>query len=108
MVLLGDVRELEEERERPLHGRLALEPEPGDRVTEPGPRAALARSPGQRPHALLVVQQRLPLLLDEHAAEHIAEQPDIGPKCGVGGHGAPTLLARFSSRSRCAPGGCRR
>ncbi len=88
VMLLGDVRELEVERERAQHARLALERQRLDRrlellVRRPGP-----RRPGQRPHPLDVREQRLALLLDEDAPEQVAEQPDVsaqrvhrGPPC---------------------------
>ena len=47
------------------------------------PRAGIA---GERANPLLVVEQLLALLLDEHAAEQVAEQADVGTQGGVGGH----------------------
>ena len=86
VVLLGDVDELEEQRECPQHGALALGPERGDRVAERPPRAAGARIAGQGPDPLLLVEELLALLLDEHPAEQVAEQADVGTESGVGRH----------------------
>ena len=90
VVLLGDVDELEEERERSQHGGLALEAEPGDRVAERDARASRACIAGERANPLLVVEELLALLLDEHAPEQIAEQANVGAECGVGRHRSQT------------------
>ena len=57
VVLLGDVDELEEQRERPQHGALALRPERRDRVAERASGAAGARIAGQGPDPLLLVEE---------------------------------------------------
>ena len=106
VVLLGDVGELEEECERPQHGRLAFEPESGDLGAQRLPRAA--GSPGiagERPDPLLGVEQVLPLLLDEDAPEEISEQADVGPERAVCGH-AVSLNAAVGGARRL--GGCGR
>ena len=86
VVLLGDVDELEEERERPQHGRLPLEAEPGDGGAERLARAAGAGVAREGADPLLVVEQVLALLLDEHAPEQVSEQADVGAESGVGRH----------------------
>ena len=83
MVLLGDVRELEVEAEGSEHGRLPLERQGADGGGELRARARLTHRPGsprERADALLVREQILPFLLDEDAAEDVAEQADIAPK----------------------------
>ena len=82
-MLLGDVDELEEERERPQHRALPLGPERRDRVAESASRAARARVAGERADPLLVVEELLPLLLDEHAPEQVAEQAHVGARAVV-------------------------
>ena len=87
MVLLGDVDELEEERERPQHVGLPFEPERGDGISE-----RFARSPetcvtSEGANPLLVVQQVLALLLDEHASEQVTEQAHVRAERCVGRHG---------------------
>ena len=86
VVLLGDVDELEEERERPQHGGLPLVLERGDRLAELVARASGAGIAGESANPLLVVEQLLALLLDEHAPEQVAEQAHVGAEGGVGGH----------------------
>ncbi len=86
VVLLGDVDELEEQRERPQHGALALRAERGDRVGERLPWAAGARIAGEGADPLLVVEQILAFLLDEHLPEQIAEEADVGTEGGIGRH----------------------
>ena len=68
VVLLGDVRELEEERERPQHRGLPLEVEAADRLLELRAIARLTRVAGEAADPLLQLEQLLALLLDEHAA----------------------------------------
>jgi len=85
-VLLGDVDELEEERERALHGGLALEPEGGDRIRERRSRSASTGIAGESADPLLVVEQLLAFLLHEHAPEKVAEKPYIGAESCVGRH----------------------
>ncbi len=83
MVLLGEVGELEVEAERAQHLGLALERELADRRREIGPCPGAARPPRlprERADALLVGEQLLPFLLDEDAAEDLAEQPDVPPE----------------------------
>ena len=83
-MLLGDVDELEEERERAQHRGLAFEAERGDRLAESASRAAGAGIARKRADPLLVVEQLLALLLDEHAPEQVAEQAHVGAERGVG------------------------
>ena len=86
VVLLGDVDELEEERERPQDGTLTLEAERGDRVAERTPRSAGARVARERADPLLLVEEVLALLLDEHPPEQVAEEAHVGAERGVGRH----------------------
>ena len=97
VVLLGDVDELEEQRERPQHRALrararAPRPRRASAPREP-PRARVAR---ERPDPLLVVEEVLALLLDEHAPEQVAEQAHVGAESGVGRHATAREAARPS------------
>ena len=88
VVLLGDVRELEVERERAQHrapGVRGRAPRTASRSSSP--RRALAAQPrARRADPLLVGEQLLALLLDEHLAEHVAEQADVAAQRRVGAH----------------------
>ena len=88
MVLLGDVRELEVERERAQHARLPLERQRLDGLLELLVRRAGTRRAGQRAHPLDVLEQRLALLLDEDAPEQVAEQADVSAQRRLGLHGS--------------------
>jgi hypothetical protein len=99
VVLLGEVRELEVERERSQHLGLSLERQLGDRVGQLRPRACCAARPsgaGELADALLGGEQIGPALLDEHPPERLPEQPDVPPKrrvgLGAGGGQAPIRL----------------
>ena len=98
VVLLGDVRELEEDAERPQHDGLALERKRRDRLLERLALPAAARPARERADPLDEVEYFLPLLLDEHAPEEVAEQADVRTQAGIGSH-TPSLRAR-----RLAPG----
>ena len=93
MVLLGDVDELEEERERPQNGGLPVVIERRDRLPKLVARASGSSIAGERPDPLLVVEHLLTLLLDEHASEQVAEKAHVGAESGVRGH-APSLEKR--------------
>jgi len=84
VLLLGDVRELEVRRERAQHSRLPLESE----LTHGGGEILVRRTcpcgACERPDALDVVEELLPVLLDEDAAEEVAEQADVSPERRVG------------------------
>ena len=58
---------------------------------------------GERADPLLVVEQILPLLLDEDAPEEVAEQAHVGPESGVGGHAVSLNAAAGRARrlGRC-------
>src|SRR5207247_1463931 len=87
VVLLREVGDLEVERERPQNLGLPVERQRADRGRERGPcpRAAGApRAAGQLADALLVGEQVLAALLDEHPPERLAEQADVAPERGVG------------------------
>ena len=86
MVLLRDVDELEEERERPQHRCLAVVVERGDRRAERVARPSGAGITRKGPNPLLVVEQLLAVLLDEHAPEKVAKQANVRPQRGVGRH----------------------
>jgi len=86
MVLLGDIDELKEQRERPQHGALALRAERCDRVGESLPWAAGAGITGKAADPLLVVEEILALLLDENLPEQITEEADVGTESGIGRH----------------------
>ena len=88
MVLLGEVDELEVERERPQDVRLPLGRQGSDRLLEPRPRgrrAARPRATREVADALLGLEQPRPALLDEYAPEDVAEQADVAPEWSVGG-----------------------
>ena len=97
VMLLGDVRELEEERERAQHGGLLLELQRVDRLLELRAVARLAGVASLAADALLEREQLLSSLLDQHLAEHVAEQPDVGAQLRVGRAHTATLVADFTS-----------
>ena len=77
VVLLGDVGDLEVEGEGAEDARLARERERLHRLPQLVAPLALPRGAGERPDVLDVGEQRFVLLLDEHAAEEVAEQADV-------------------------------
>ena len=88
-MLLGDVRELEVERESAEDLRLLVEIQRRDRLRQLGPHLgvpALACPPRDVADLLLARQQLLALLLDHHAAEQVAEEADVPAERRVGGH----------------------
>ena len=90
VLLLGEVGELEEERERAQDLRLPLEVEPADCLRQLGAHGrvvALAGAAGDAADLLLLGEQLLPLLLDHDAPEQVAQQADVSAKRRVGGHG---------------------
>ena len=90
VLLLGQVGELEEERERAQDLRLPLEVELPDGAGELGAHrrvAGLARPAGDAPDLLLLGEQLLALLLDHDAAEQVSEEADVAAERRVGGHG---------------------
>ena len=90
VLLLGEVGELEEERERAQDLRLLLEVELADGPRQLGAHgrvAGLARPAGDAPDLLLPREQLLALLLDHDAAEQVAEQADVAAERRVGRHG---------------------
>ena len=93
VVLLGDVRELEEDAERAQHDGLALERQRRDRLLERLALPAAARPARERADPLDEVEHLLPLLLDEHAPEQVAEQADVRAQAGIRSH-PPSLRAR--------------
>ena len=86
VMLLRDVDELEEERERPQDGTLALGPERRNRRSKGATRAAGARVAGEGANPLLLVEEILALLLDEHLPEQVAEEAHVATERAVGGH----------------------
>ncbi len=90
VLLLGDVGELEEERERAQDLRLLREVElanfPGELRADLGI-TGLARTPRDLPDLLLALEQVLALLLDHDAPEQVAEQADVPAERRVGRHG---------------------
>ena len=77
VVLLRDVRELEVEREGAQDLRLAIQVERADGVAKQLPWRAASGVAGERPDPLLVLEKLVTALLDEHAAEDSAEEPDV-------------------------------
>ena len=90
VVLLGDVRELEEDAESPQDDGLALERERRDRLREGLTLATAARPARERADPLDEVEHLLPLLLDENAPQQVAEQADVRAQADVRSH-APSL-----------------
>ncbi len=93
VVGLGDIGELEVQPEGAQHGRRALVVERAHAGRERrlvGRRSRCPGLAGEPPHALDVGQQLLAVLLDEHAAERIADQADVAPQRVV----AAAALAR--------------
>jgi len=84
-MLLGDVRKLEIERERPQHARLPLERQRLDSLLELLVRRTGTRRAGERANALDVLEQRLALLLHEDAPEQVTEQAHVPAERGVAG-----------------------
>ena len=83
-LLLGNVRELEVQREGAQDTRLALDRERRDALEQLVVRRACAGGAREGADALDVLEERLVLLLDEDAAEQIAEQADVAPQGRVG------------------------
>ncbi len=94
-MLLGDVRQLEVEGERAQDERLPLQVEAADDLCELGGRRLVspAPPPRQRAHPLLELEQLLALLLDDHPAEDLPEQPDVAPERRVRTRHVPAGLA---------------
>jgi hypothetical protein len=88
VVLLGEIRELEIDAERSQDERLAFQLEPGHALPQllaarrSARRARIAR---EETDALLLVEQLLPFLLDEDAAEDVAQKTDVPAEWGVRG-----------------------
>ena len=84
-MLLGDVRELEVEREGAEHERLPVERQRRNRLSQLRERrvVALACLARELPDPLYELEQPLGLLLDEHLAKEVAEQPDVRPDRGI-------------------------
>jgi hypothetical protein len=115
VVLLGDVGELEEQPKRPQRGSLPLDREPRHALGEctAGGLVAFPAAARERAEILLEVEQPLPLLLDEHTTEQLAEQPHVGAQTLIPLHetrltSPPVPLARhptsplgFATRCRC-------
>ena len=86
-MLLSQVDELEVHGERAEHEPFSVGVEAGYRVSK---RLAVRRTPGgssvagERADPLFLVEQLPALLLDEHAAEDVAEEPDIPAQPRVG------------------------
>src|SRR2546430_1625258 len=93
MVLLRDVDELEVDGERTDHRRLLIERERAHRVPQLHARRTLARLPREQADSLLGGEQLPPLLLDQHATEHVTEKPNVTPEPRVRAH-RPILTAR--------------
>src|SRR5829696_6297856 len=77
MVLLGNVGELKIEAEGAENFRLTLEVEPADGLAELGPRGGAVALPGlprQQPDPLLLGEQLLTLLFDEHQTEQVRSE----------------------------------
>ena len=101
VVLLGDVREVEVDREGAQDDGLRLDRERRDGRGQLGRRAAVAAAaePGEPADPLLELEGLVALLLGEHAAERVAEQPHVRPEGGVDDVGLGAAHRR-ESRSR--------
>src|SRR5439155_26991064 len=93
VVLLGDVDELEVDRERSDHRGLLVEREPAHGTTQLVARRAFASLPRQQADLLLGGEQLLAALLDQQTTEHVAEEPNVTPEPRVRAH-RPILTAR--------------
>ena len=80
MVLLGRVRELEVQAERPQHSRLDVARKLPYGVPDVRRVAVLPSEARARADVLLGGEEVFALLLDEHAAEQRAEQADVSPR----------------------------
>ena len=79
VVLLGDVGELEEEREGAQDVSLRRDGEPAHRFGELCRRpAAAADTPREEADPLLELEEVAPFLLDQHTPEQIPEQAHVG------------------------------
>ena len=90
VLLLGQVGELEEERERAQDLGLPLEAELADGPGELGAHrrvAGLAGPAGDAPDLLLLREQLLALLLDHDTAEQVSEEADVAAERRVECHG---------------------
>ena len=97
-MLLGDVREVEVDRERPQDDRLASRPGAQRSVSASAARSrcvAASPEPGEPADPLLEPEGLLAFLLDEHATERVAEQPDVRAE-----RGRATARGRSSPHSR--------
>ena len=105
MVLLGDVGELEVERERAQNLAWRSSVERRDGLAESAREEALALSglPRQRPDPLLLGEQLLTLLLDENQAKEIAEEADVATERSVCAHrcGESREAVRIRLRRPC-------
>ncbi len=80
VMLLGDVRELEVERERAQDELLALDGQRRDRLMHLARRVAFPRPPREQANLLDRLEELGALLLDEHLAEDRPEQTDVSPQ----------------------------
>jgi hypothetical protein len=103
VMLLGEVCELEVERERPQHVGLPIEGQCGDRFGELVPRSRTAgrtRVAGQLADSLLGGEEARTTLLDEHASEGLAEQAHVPSERRVGaGNGHGRLVSCTTARA---------
>ena len=93
VVLLGEVGELEVEREGAEHVSLAFERQRGDGGRKPLVRDLAAGTARERSDALDVVEQPRAALLDEDATENVSKEADVAPERCVGAVAAPSLSA---------------
>ena len=103
MVLLGDVRQVEEEAEGAQHERLLAQVERADRGRQlgAGRGVAVPAGAGEQPDPLLDCEQLLALLLDDHLAEQLPEQPHVRAERIVRPRGSRGCVTeRVLSRSR--------
>ncbi len=93
MVLLGEVRELEVEPERPEHERLRLGLEVAQQLRARDASVAAGLS-GRVPDPLDQLEQPRALLLDEHVSEDRPEQPNVAAEWRGG-------VAHLETRGEC-------
>src|SRR5207302_7403781 len=84
VMLLGDVRQLEVQRERAQDFRLVSRRERAYGGTDGADVARAARVAGEQPDPLLGLEDVAALLLDQHRAQGGSEQADVAPEWGVG------------------------
>jgi hypothetical protein len=103
VLLLGDVRELEVQGKGTQHIRLALKWKRRHGFVELVVLLVRARRTCERSDPLDVLEQRLALLLDEHAPKQVPEQADVAPERRIGGGLLTNEHGASLGGNRCKP-----